>query len=106
MEIFGFQNLHALSFGDSESLPLLRAPDYLLAGCTGFARLAAAGEPVPDDFRELAAHGLSRMMHAALNRKASARDAGQTGEIMASDAWIHRVAQAFHGADPGKQQSR
>lgn len=97
VEIFGFRNLRSLSFGDSEARPLLRAADYLLAGCSGFARLAAAGEPVPNDFRELANHGLSRMMHAALDRKPPPSVAGQTGEIMASDAWIQRLAQAFRG---------
>jgi hypothetical protein len=97
VEIFGFQNLRSLVFGDSEELPLLRAADYLVAGCSGFARLAADGEPVPEDFKELAAHGLSRMMHAALDRRPPSGVAAQTGEIMASDAWIQRVAQSFIG---------
>lgn len=95
VEIFGFRHLRSLAFGNSEALPLLRAADYLLAGCVGFARLVAAGEPVSDDSRSLAAFGISRMMHAAADIAPPRAVSGQVGEIMASDEWIRRASLAF-----------
>lgn len=97
LEIFGFQNLRTLAFGNSDAQPLLRAADYLLAGCVGFARLAAADQPVPDGMRGLAVPGLSRMMHEAVGIIPPRASAGQIGEVMASDVWIERVARSFLG---------
>jgi hypothetical protein len=95
VEIFGFRCLQSLSFGNSEALPLLRAADYLLAGCVGFTKLASENEPAPKELRDLAAHGLSRMMHIALGIEPPLSAVDQVGEIMASDIWIKKVALQF-----------
>jgi len=94
-EIFGFQRLNSLTFGDSESLPLLRASDYLLASCVDFARRAIAQEEISAELRSCAAHGLGRMMTEARGAEPDPAVAGQIGEIMASDVWINRVALRF-----------
>jgi len=95
-EIFGFQRLNSLTFGDSESLPLLRASDYLLAACVDFARRALTHEEIPAELRTCAAHGLGRMMTEAVGAvPTDSAGAHQIGEIMASDVWIQRVAARF-----------
>jgi hypothetical protein len=95
IEVFGFRSLRALSFGDSESLPLLRAADYLLAGCVDFTRRALADEPIPEELRTTATFGLSRMMHEARGVEPPASVRFQIGELMASDRWIAKVSRAF-----------
>lgn len=98
VEIFGLRCLRKLSFGNSESLPLLRASDYLLAACVEVATLAQAGEPIPDELKSAGFHGLSRMMHLGIDREPPTSAARQVGELMASDAWIEKVARAFVGS--------
>ena len=92
-EIFGFRRLNSLSFGDSESLPLLRAADYLLAASVDFTRRALAQEEIPPELHACAFHGLGRMMGEAAGRHTTT--SLQIGEIMASDIWIEKVARYF-----------
>ena len=91
IEIFGFRNLHSLSFGDSEQMPLLRACDYLTAMCVEFARRAIADEDIPEQVRVCAEHGWGRMLREARNLETD-QTRFQIGEIMAADRWIERVA--------------
>jgi hypothetical protein len=103
-EVFGFQGLHSLEFGDSETLPLLRAADYLVAVCVEFARRAVANEAIPPELGRGAHYGFGRMMKLAAGE--SVRDqtiARQVGEIMASDVWIEKVARAFASLAPNKR---
>ena len=94
MEIFGFRNLHSLSFGDSEQMPLLRACDYLTAMCVEFARRAIAAEDIPNEVRLGAEHGWGRMLREARNQKAGPTPF-QIGEIMAADRWIEQLAARY-----------
>jgi hypothetical protein len=106
VEIFGLRCLSALTFGNSETLPLLRASDYLLAACVDFARRALAGEEISDLQRASASHGLARMMHLAAGRAVPHDASAQVGQVMASDAWINRVAFAFTGSGERKASPR
>lgn len=93
-EIFGFQRLNSLSFGDSEQLPLLRASDYLLATCVELTRRALAQEDISPQLHACAFHGLGRMMRESIGMHPTILPF-QIGEIMASDAWIEKVAVRF-----------
>lgn len=95
-QIYGLRNVRTLSFDDSESAPLLRACDYLLAACVDFTRRAVAGDEIPEEIREAAHHGLGRMLTEAAG--VSLGPSGlefQIGEIMAADRWISTVARRF-----------
>jgi len=94
-EIFGFRRLNSLVFGDSETTPLLRACDYLLAACADFAKRTVSGDEIPADLRAVASYGLERMMTMAAGQDPEPHAERQIGELMASDAWIDRVAQAY-----------
>lgn len=100
IDVTGFKYLRSLSFGDSEAQPLLRAADYLLAICGDFLRRAGAGDELPPATRAGAHHGLARMMFAAAARPVpDSRLHLQIGEIMASDAWLSKMAMRFHATD-------
>lgn len=94
-EIFGFNRLNSFSFGDSETYPLLRASDYLVAGAVDFARRAVDAREISPELRTCAQYGLGRMMSEALGKQNNPAQSPQVGEIMASDAWIGKVARRF-----------
>jgi hypothetical protein len=95
-QIYGLQNVRTLSFGNSESEPLLRASDYLLAACVDFTRRAFAGDEIPQEIWEAAHHGLGRMLTQAAGLSPGRLGLEfQVGEIMAADRWIDTVARRF-----------
>lgn len=90
------RNVTTLSFGNSESEPLLRACDYLLAACVDFTRRAISDEDIPATIREAAYHGLGRMLRQATgDDRSDSRTDAQIGEIMAADRWIAKVGSRF-----------
>ncbi len=93
-EIFGFNRLNSFSFGDSEAHPLLRASDYLVAAAVDLARRAMTGRDISTELHACAQYGLGRMMNQAIGKDAPTQS-HQIGEIMASDAWVKKVAQRF-----------
>jgi hypothetical protein len=95
--VYGFERMNSLSFGDSEAQPLLRAADYLTASCTEFARRSLTGEEVPQDLAELAYPGLGAIMVWALSQMLpESQRMPQLGQVMASEKFIGRVFGKLH----------
>jgi hypothetical protein len=87
---FGFESLRALNFGNSEQIAMLRASDYLVAGCTEFARQSFAGKEPPQDLADIAYPGLGMLMVWALSHQIG-QPVPQFGEVMASERFIGPV---------------
>ena len=68
---------------------------YLIASGVELTRRALAGQEISMELREAAFHGLGRMLSEAAGMDTSHPLLDrQIGELMASDSWIARVAEA------------
>ena len=96
-QIYGYENLNSLSFGNSEEHPFLRAADYLTASCTDFARRSFAGEDVPPDLAKLTYPGLGAIMVWALSHMLPESERmPQLGQVLASERFVGRVFGQLH----------
>jgi hypothetical protein len=96
-QVYGYERLNSLSFGNSEEQPLLRAADYLTASCADFARRSSVGEDVPLDLAKLAYPGLGAIMVWALSHKLPESERmPQLGQMLASERFIGRTFGQLH----------
>lgn len=90
--VTGFRNIKSINFGNSETEPILRAADYLVACCVEFARTAFEQRTMSSDLSEAAHPAIGAIVVWAISGPHGLDPMPKLGELFASEKWVARCS--------------